>query len=139
MPFRRTIAVFTLAMTLALAVSSPALAVQRLAQQLPQQFGPPSFAPSVTADYFDARGQSQFHESLTGTLSDSNFMPNAFVAESTSPSVSSGRPSGIPIGLQAEWLTDSDVGLATAGVSIKAPLLRGFGRYDQYRLTSCLA
>ena len=41
----------------------------------------------------------------------------------SSPTASSGRPRGIPIGLQAEWISDSDVRLSTYGTSIKIPLL----------------
>ncbi len=40
---------------------------------------------------------------------------------------SSGRPSGIPVSLESEWLFDSDVGLATQSATLKLPLLFGAG------------
>lgn len=40
---------------------------------------------------------------------------------------SSGRPSGIPVSLESEWLFDSDVGLATQSATLKLPLLIGSG------------
>ncbi len=39
----------------------------------------------------------------------------------------SGRPKGIPIGLESEWIVDSEVGLSTQAATVKLPLLRVFG------------
>ncbi len=40
---------------------------------------------------------------------------------------SSGRPTGVPISLESQWLTDSDVEVATHSATLKLPLLIGSG------------
>lgn len=49
------------------------------------------------------------------------------LAQGQKPSVSSGRPRGIPISLESELLFDSDVKLATQSATLKLPLLIGSG------------
>ena len=41
----------------------------------------------------------------------------------TSNAVSSGRPKGIPISLESEWIFESEVGLSTQAATLKFPLL----------------
>lgn len=47
--------------------------------------------------------------------------------QSPANEASSGRPRGIPVSLESEWLFDSDVGLATQSAGLKLPLLIGSG------------
>ena len=49
-----------------------------------------------------------------------------YLAPDTSDANRSGRPKGIPAGLEAEWIAGSDVSLSTLSSNLKVPLL--FGR-----------
>lgn len=85
-------------------------------------------ATPVSADFFDATGNS-YSDQLPYRVEIDPFPIDGsnFGAQAGEPTPTSGRPRGIPIGLQTEWLSDPDVGLSTSGVSVKAPLLKGFG------------
>ncbi len=124
MSFHIPFSVLSAAIVLAIGVAPAALAVQQVGDGTRLSY---PVAPGV-AHSFDSNDQTQSHLSQSH-LSFENVstvpwtQPPAFVTQE----LRNERPTGIPIGLRTEWLTDSDVGLATAGVSLKAPLLRGFG------------
>ena len=118
MPFRSQIFVLSIAIALAAEISQPACAIQPF-DASPQ----PSYSNS-----FDSR--DDFNAALQPfdqpSIDDYTFPSSEFDTQQIDKPVS-GRPRGIPIGLLSEWQSDPDSGLVTAGVSMKAPLLRGFG------------
>ena len=119
MPFRSQIFVLLIAIALAVEFSQPACAIQPFDASNQQQ----SYSNSFNlGDYLNAAQQPLDQPSFNAYT----FPSSGFDTKLIEPPVS-GRPRGIPIGLQSEWLSDPDAGLVTAGMSIKAPLLRGFG------------
>lgn len=118
MSVRSLLYALTFAIALAIKTSPSACAIQSF-----NASAQPAYPTSLSSvDYFDAERQTLNQPAFDA----SSFSSSEFATSQVDQPVS-GRPSGIPIGLQAEWLSDSDAGLVTAGVSMKAPLLRGFG------------
>jgi hypothetical protein len=112
---------------IAMTISSRECCARQQLSGYPQRFQTTQVS-EASADFFDASDNSDSDQLRYRVESDPFPLDaNHFGAQADVPPPTSGRPRGIPIGLRTEWLSDPDAGLSTSGVSIKAPLLRGFG------------